>query len=138
MTLQSKDDRRASLNRKIMKAIATGSVRVAMPYRSPDGTFPVVVALPNDNMSDVAARVIATGGPVNLVIASANSFRVIQMGKIPADEIDNGEPTDEINQELSLGMFLIALDRHAKRDARFSFRSVGASALNAGRKFAYL
>lgn len=114
----------ALLIRKVMKRIADGPTRVNLPYQAPDGSFPIVIAFPNENMSDVAARVEATGDRANLVIASTKSFRVVVMSHVPNEASEADSETDVINKELSLGMFLLKYDRRIKKETTFAFRDV--------------
>jgi len=124
MTTQSQTIARGSQIRKIMARISNGPTQVRMPYQAPDGSYPIVIAFPNEYMSQVFGRVKAYGGTANLVYADTKSFRVLMIEG--GDGAEEGDADTTINRELSLGMFMIKYGRQTGTKT-FRFGNVSVS-----------
>lgn len=60
-----------------MKALARVVARDPLPVKLNDGSSPVVVALPEDPITDVTERVARVGGAANVVVADTESFAIV-------------------------------------------------------------
>lgn len=110
----------ARATRKVMKAIATGPTRVRLQYRAEDGTFPLVVALPNENIADVAERVRSVGGSANVAIAFAKNFRIISMTGVDVElNPEEHEDSLDVTHQMSMGMLLIQFDQRKRSNVHF-------------------
>lgn len=115
--LLSRDD----ATRRVMKSLARPEFAHLPSYESPDHVFPVVVALPNEHVSEVMARVAHIGGCANVAVAFTDTFSMCVMGAG-----SSAEDFLEINQDLSMGMFLIRVHKNPGRKIRFRFREMSS------------
>ena len=103
---------------QVMKTLALHQ-HSPLPFQSAEGTFPIVVALPSDYVSDVVARIRRVGGSANLAVASANAFELYGFSS-------TGQPSAikpiVINQDLSMGMLAIRIKKNPGRSVRLVFR----------------
>ena len=112
---------RHDATRRVMKSLARPEFAHLPSYESPDHTVPIVVALPSENVSEVMARVSHIGGRANVAVAFADRFSMFVMGTS-----SSSEDFLEINQDLSMGMFLIRVQKNPGKKIRFRFRDVNS------------
>ncbi|TFC92028.1 MULTISPECIES: hypothetical protein [Cryobacterium] len=117
-----------------MKTIAVGQHRVTLPFRAEDGSQPLVVAMPYEHVSDVVLRVRSIGGHANVAVAFARNFSLVVMD---SDDTEAVGPEMEVNEDLSMGMFLIAIGSHPSKKTRFRFRESVANVPVVQRELAY-
>jgi hypothetical protein len=80
--------------------------------------MPVTITLPNENASDVIARVQASGSGSNVAIAFAKHFEVIPM--LPGG---NGAGSElVISQDLSMGMLLLRIQQNPGKNISLKLR----------------
>lgn len=115
--LLSRDD----ATRRVMKSLARPEFAHFPSYETRDHVFPVVVALPGENVSEVVARVSHIGGQANVAVAFSDTFSMFVMGAG-----SSSEDFLEINQDLSMGMFLIKVQKNPSQKIRFRFRDVNS------------
>jgi hypothetical protein len=115
--LLSRDD----ATRRVMKSLARPEFAHLPVYENVDHAFPIVVALPGENVSEVMARVSNIGGQANVAVAFSDTFSMFVMGAS-----SSSEDFLEINQDLSMGMFLIRVQQNPGKKIRFRFRHVNS------------
>ena len=133
MTARSGALSRDDATRRVMKTVARTFDREPLPLTLEDGTQPLVVALPSEYISEIVGRVISIGGSANVAVAFNDHFTTIVLA-------NNGSPSMdvlEINQDLSMGMFLIKLERNPGKSMRLKFRDVDANVPDASLELAY-
>lgn len=108
--------RRIELTKRVMKTIGTSATPVHL-MKLDDGSSPLVVALPNENVSDVFDRVRAIGGNANIAIAYAKDF---QMMTLSDRAVSDGEL--EVNRDLSMGMLSIKMSQNPGKTIRIKVR----------------
>lgn len=110
---------RDEATKRVLKAIGRHSPRIQL-FANAEGVSPIVVALPNEHVSEVVARVRAVGGRANVAVAYAKTYSLIQMGAA----IRSNEGAVVVNQDLSMGMLLIKLERNPGKSLLFRFRDI--------------
>jgi len=110
---------RDEATKRVMRSLSrVNPTRTAHLFRSPEGSVPVVVSLPNENASEVIARVQTLGGEANVAVAFASYFEIIPMTR-------NGDKADAelvINHDLSMGMLLIRIKQNPGKTIRLRLR----------------
>lgn len=108
--------RRIELTKRVMKTIGCSAEPVEL-MKLEDGTSPLVVALPNEYVSDVFDRVTALGGQANIAVAYAKHFQTLTLTdrSVTAGEL-------EVNRDLSMGMLLIKMSRNPGKTIRVKVR----------------
>lgn len=122
---------RDAATRKVMKTI--GQREETLPLVLDDGTSPLVIAMPYEHVSEVINRVASLGGQANVAVAFAQSYATLIMARTT-------EYTGEylvINQDLSMGMFLISVKNHPGQKIRFQFRDVDSNVPEISQELAY-
>jgi hypothetical protein len=112
---------RDEATRRVMKTVARSAG--TPPLRAKDGTFPIVVSLPYENISEVVRRVDNVGGSANVAIAFVDHFAMLAMGR------DLEEPSDSellISHDISMGMFMIKVQNNPGKTVALRFRNVDA------------
>lgn len=112
---------RHDATRRVMKSLARPEFAHLPTYETPGHIFPVVVALPSENVSEVMARVSHIGGQANVAVAFSDTFSMFVMGAS-----SSSEDFLEINQDFSMGMFLIRAQKNPGKKIRFRFRDVNS------------
>jgi len=125
---------RDSATKRVMLAVAVGPSRVELPFTAADGSKPLVITTPNENVSDVIERIEAVGGSANIALAYAQNFTIFTITR------DSGKarPTADAevyNKELSMGMFY--LRARNKRGGKFRVNDSEAIIPAGNREFAY-
>lgn len=138
MTAQSEAIRRGSITQKVMTSIAVGPARVHFPLRADDGSYPLVIALQSDYMSDVVKRVEAVGGRANVAVAKANSFQIIEIGQVSPGVGSEIADESNINKELSVGMFMLKHAHVGPNGTRFRFNSISVDVSADSRELEYV
>jgi len=133
MTVRSGALTRDDATRRVMKTVARTFESEPLPLRLGDGTQPLVVALPSEYISEIVNRVISIGGQANVAVAFNDHFTTIALGNKTAQSVH----VLEINQDLSMGMFLIKLQQNPGKSMRLKFRDVDANVPEASLKLAY-
>jgi hypothetical protein len=126
---------RDDATRRVMLAIAMGPDVVSLPFEASDGTRPLVVATPNEDVSDVLKRVAAAGGGANIALAEARKFTIFMITSESIEAIP--EAADEVNKDMSMGMFYLRMSRGGKRTGTFKVKNVAATIPSLRREFAY-
>lgn len=116
-----------------MKSLALRGPASGERLQIEDGTFPVVVALPYEHISDVINRVQSFGGQANVAIAFSDSFTMITMGQKAV-----GNKIVEVHQDLSMGMFLIKAQNNPGKTIPLRFRDVAADVPMVSGELAYV
>jgi hypothetical protein len=125
---------RDAATRRVMLSIAVGPQRVELPYTAADGSKPLVVATPNENMSAVIERVEAIGGSANIALAEARKFTIFTIEGEPApSEPSENEAT--VNKDMSMGMFW--LKQKNRNGHFFRLRNAEAKFPAVSQEFAY-
>lgn len=117
--------------RKVMKTL--GQSEGTLPFVLDDGTSPLVVAMPYEHVSEVMSRVVSMGGKANIAVAFATNYATLVMGRAT---VHAGEDL-VINQDLSMGMFLIRVKNHPGQTIRFRFRDIDANVPEVTQELAY-
>lgn len=79
--------------------------------RDEKGGIPLVIALPNEPMNDVIARLQDAGGAANIVVAYAKRVVIFPLtASSPAGEIEELP----VSKSMSIGMFLSSTKKHEK------------------------
>jgi len=133
MTAKTGTISRDAATRRVMKAVAHTFSHEPLPFALEDGTRPVVVALANDYISDIVGRVASMGGEANVAVAFSGHFQTIIFSKTTSDS----QHVMEINQDLSMGMFLIKLSNNPGKTVRLRFRDVDADVPSFTNEMAY-
>lgn len=118
--------------RKVMKTLSQRAG--TLPLVLDDGTSPLVIAMPYEHVSEVMNRVASMGGEANVAVAFAKSYATLIMAR-------TAEQAGEyliINQDLSMGMFLITVKNHPGKKIRFQFRDVDANIPEVSQELAYV
>jgi hypothetical protein len=113
---------RDSATRRVMKTIARTFDHETLPLVLPDGSRPIVVALPNETISEVVSRVMSIGGRANVAVAFADRFQTFVMNNNASTSLK----VIEITQDISVGYFLIRLEQNPGKSMRLKFRDVDA------------
>lgn len=105
--MQTSHSMRLQYTRQLMKWLSTVKSSEALPVQIENGERPVVVALLEDRISEVANRVERTGA-ANVVVCDENGFVVLSfLGPQP---ITSQTPeTQVIHEDISMEMFLTSL-----------------------------
>ena len=121
-----------------MKSIAVGPREVNLPFIAPDGSRPIVVATPNEHVSSVLARVEAAGGTANVALAEAQRFTVFVIRGTDGDNpSEDGELTEVVNKDLSMGMLWLRASRKRSGKANYRLRDGASIAPAQSQEFAY-
>ncbi len=133
MTSRSGALSRDDATRRVMKTVAHTFASEPLPFQLEDGTQPLVVALPSEYISEIVNRVISIGGKANIAVAFNDHFTTIVLG----DDAKQSMDVLEINQDLSMGMFLIKLQQNPGKSMRLKFRGVDANVPESSLELAY-
>lgn len=103
-------DARNIATRRVMKTVARRSTMQPLPVLADDGTRPVVVALPEDDLNTVFKRVEAFGGRANVFVAFPDWLALIEFvnGSRPRDSA----PTQHVHEATSMAMYVEFLKLH--------------------------
>lgn len=123
---------RDAATRKVMKTLSQREG--TLPLVLDDGTSPLVIAMPYEHVSEVMNRVASMGGQANVAVAFAKSYSTLIMARSAAHTGDYLV----INQDLSMGMFLITVKNHPGEKIRFQFRDVDANVPEVSQELAYV
>lgn len=124
---------RIEATRRVLRSLARRSSHDLTLVSITDGTNPLVVALPNEHVSEVLSRVQALGGVATIAVAYAKNYRLITMGQ---RNVAHG--VVEINEDLSMGMLLIRMENNPGRTLHFRFRDVDTSVPEGSPELAYV
>lgn len=97
--------RRNEATQRIMKALARLVATEPLPVRLDDGSTPVVVAVPEEPVQDMLARLHRAGGAANVVVDYVDSFYVASFfsSALPAAAV--GDPAD-VHNNSNVGMLI--------------------------------
>lgn len=124
MTEQLPVDRFA-ITARVMKSLSRlRGKNDVLPIRQPDGTAPIIVALLDDCVGDVNARVTEVGGCANVILAERDGFMIWSWDVDGIESID----TIDVHHNSTMGMLRIWLAQNPDTVATFN---VLASAANA-------
>ena len=125
---------RDDATRRVMTAIAVGPKRVVLPFTAADGSKPLVVTTPNEYLSTVIERIDAVGGSANVALAEARRFTIFMIER-QREFVESEDSDQEVNQDLSMGMFYIHAARN--RSSNFTIRDARALIPAKRQEFAY-
>lgn len=102
---------------KVLRAMRNRDFVEQFKVRDSDGTIPVLVALHDDLVSDVVARVEARGGRANVIAAAEDHYYVLGFSREHAiDDLDGaGDDVPEVHAKSRLGMLIAYMRRSADR-----------------------
>lgn len=115
--------RKARASVKVMRSIGVGITRPHLAVGA-DGSTPMVITLPNEYAGEVFARVRAIGGPVNVIIAFTDSYKVMCFNEPSAKS--HGDLV--INEDLSMGMLDLRMQKHPGKTLRLMFAEADVEA----------
>ena len=95
------------VTQRIMLEVAIGDTIVDLPYTADDGSQPLVVTTPGEYLSDVIERVELAGGAANIILAYTDRFHVFSIRGEGKAEHERPAELDEMNNDLSMGMFFM-------------------------------
>lgn len=124
---------RIEATRRVMKSLARRSPQDVSLASAVDGKSSVIVCLPNEHVSEAVARVAEAGGTATVAVAFAKNYRLVTMGSSSGTG-----PCVEINEDLSMGMLLIRMERNPGARLRFRFRDVDTSVPEGSPELAYV
>lgn len=103
-------DARSLAVRRVMKTVARRSLLKPLPVQASDGTRPVVVALPEDDLKSVIRRTEEFGNAANVFVPFPDSLALIEFY---VDHSDAGAAADqEAHQNSSVAMYVEFLKLH--------------------------
>lgn len=103
-------DVRNIATRRVMKTVARRSAVEPLPVVAQDGTRPIVVALPDDDLKVVFERVAAFGGRANVFVAFPDWLALIELTTgTGAQEASQVQP---IHEAISMAMYVEFLKLH--------------------------
>lgn len=100
---------RSLATRRVMKTIARRVADQPLPVRLADGTSPVVVALPEDQLVDIGDQVKRLGGHANVFVALGDGLALIDF------IVENGETqpsAQPAHEATSMAMYVELLKLH--------------------------
>ncbi len=101
---------RAAINRMVFHKLSDRAFRQRLTAVAPDGTRPIVAALPSDQLSELIGPIVAVGGGANIVVPWLNGILAFTLfvehrpDDVPADVDVEGHLGD-----CTLGVFLARL-----------------------------
>lgn len=98
------DLRRDDLTRQVYARMVNADFRALLTAVAPDGSRPVVVALPSDLVRDVLPRVESLGGAANLVVPVRNGFMVVGIRSHP--DITTRDESALLVDDCTVGLLL--------------------------------
>lgn len=126
---------RHEATRRVLRTMTLGTREVTLPYSADDGSQPLVVTTPGEYLSEVLKRIEVVGGSANVAVAETRRFSVFKITKAPARTSNSALVTEELNADMSMGMFKIRYT--GRRHARFALKGVGAEVSSEASTFAY-
>jgi len=117
---------RSLATRRVMKTVARRAVEQPLPVRLSDGTFPIIVTLPDDTVVSVGDRVRKVGGRANVFVAFSTDLALVEF----LAEATAGEGGSQIaHEDTSMAMFVELLKLHPGESCNITIsRNVSASA----------
>lgn len=103
-------DARNIATRRVMKTIARRSTVQPLPVVGDDGTRPVVIALPDDDLKTVFERVEAFGGRANVFVAFPDWLALIEF--IAGSGDPHSAPVQRVHEAASMAMYVEFLKLH--------------------------
>lgn len=103
-------DARNIATRRVMKTVARRSMVQPLPVVADDGTRPVVVALPDDDLKTVFERVEAFGGRANVFVAFADWLALIEF--INGSGAHESATEQHVHEATSMAMYVEFLKLH--------------------------
>ena len=98
-------DPRQHLTETVYRNLADRSFRELLTATVPDGSRPVIVALPTDSVQMLLGKLEAAGGAGNVVVPKANGFVVVAMGKDHDPHAGDGDVA-ALTHECTVGVFI--------------------------------
>ena len=108
-----------------------------LPYTAEDGTKPLVVTTPGEYISSVVARVDELGGSANIALAEARKFTVFAMEDESTSASDDDARLEEVNKDMSMGMFWLKASSRAHRSSTWKLRNSGTVVPSRSEAFLY-
>lgn len=103
-------DARNIATRRVMKTVARQSTTQPLPVIADDGTRPVVIALPDDDLKTVFERVEAFGGRANVFVAFPDWLALIEL--INGSETRDDATVQQVHETTSMSMYVELLKLH--------------------------
>lgn len=82
--------------RRVMRSVSRRVMVTPLPVQAPDGSYPVIVALPDDTMGSIELRRDRIGRDVNIVVAYPERMAVIAMRDGQSDDPAEVSPSSTI------------------------------------------
>lgn len=79
MRTRDQESRREIATKRVMRAVSRRVMFSPLPVKASDGSYPVIVALPDDTMGNIEARRDRIGRDVNIVVAFPERMTIVAM-----------------------------------------------------------
>lgn len=125
---------RSLATRRVMKTIARRAHEQPLPVRRPDGTFPVIVALPDDTVVDVGDQVARSGDRANVFVAFDSDLVLIEF------VVQHGAPDQDAqvaHEATSMAMYVELLKLDPTHSCTVSISRDSAATAPSLRRVAY-
>lgn len=109
---------RIQRTKRIMRTIGLRAEPFQL-FRLEDGTSPMVVALPNERISEVLDRVRRVGGSANVAVAYAKNFEMLTLQDSAST---NAQGELLISEDISIGLLALRLRENRGKTLRLKFR----------------
>lgn len=121
MGTESKRDPRLEVTKRIMKYFARSGQGNCLPIQLDDGRRPVVVAMPDDRISEVANKV-KSYGKANVCVAMSDGLVVLGFeGCLSNESIRPIGDVQDVHQDISIGMLISAAETLNKTNSKLAF-----------------
>ena len=102
-----RDVDRNAITKLVSRKLADPSFRERLTAKAPDGSHPITVALREDPMGDLIAKLVAVGDASNVVVPLLNGFVVIAMTTNAVGEgVAGGADLPLLTTDCTVGVFL--------------------------------
>lgn len=116
---------RHEATRCVMKTMAMQAAG-GLPILLDDGSRPLVVTTPSEYLSDVVKRIEAVGGSASVALAETKQFVVFTIERTGTNAGDDqSEPSDPLNDDMSMGMFHLRYSQAKKQGRSFHLKGSG-------------
>jgi len=99
------ENRRSDVSKRLGRAMLLDPEQSGLTAQAPDGTRPVVIALPEDLVSVVAKHVHATGRVANVVVPDGSRLLVVQF-RVVEGKPEFGPDDVAVHESSTMEMFI--------------------------------
>jgi hypothetical protein len=96
---------RQAVTKRVYRKLAEPSFRKRLTAVLPDGTRPIIVALPSDRVLGLIIDVARSGGAANVAMPMLNGFLVFTI-HIEPDSVGKTAPSGRLSPECTVGLFV--------------------------------